>query len=745
MTSYRVIGQPIPRTDGPEKVTGAARYTGDVRLPGTLWGKTLRSPYSHALITRIDTSRAKALSGVHAVLTGEDVRGLLYGQVLKDVPVLTYDRVRFIGERVAVVAAVDKDTAQQAVDLIEVEYEELPAVFDPEEALKEDAPLLHPDVNSYEGLIKPLEKPSNAYDREVWGRGDIAQGFAEADMVVENTFTTPRVHQSYLEPHTVLLWIDDEDRIQVWAANRLPHIMRNELALAIGVPEGRIRVNHAHIGGDFGGKHTLDEPLCYFLALRTGRPIKMVMDYTEEFMATSPRHASIVRLKTGIKRDGTLVACQAQLIFNSGAYAGHVALLHLVGAEQAAGPYKTPHVQIEAIHVYTNTVTGGYMRSPGESQATFASESHMDDIARRVGMTPLEFRMKNLIEEGDETLTGRRYPGVPAEGVKTRETLEAAAEAASYTAPKPPYVGRGIAVAERTKGGGQGHAAVTLAPDGSVVLHTPIFEQGSGSYTCLRQMVAEELVQPIERVQVEVWNTDAVPFDTGVAASRVTYIEGMAVYQAAQEARWELARLAAELLGWPEESISLDGEYVMLPDGDERVAWAGLLERAGRTITGRGSYLNWARSPVTASAAQVAEVSVDSETGEVRLLRFTTAHDVGTVLNPLGHQGQIEGGVIMGTGYALREELKVEEGGVTTLSFGDYKIANIKDVPPLQTVLVEAESGVGPYKIKWMGEGSLAPVAPAIANAIEDAVGVRIRDLPITAEKVYRALKAAKG
>ncbi len=342
MTSYRVIGQSVPRTDGPEKVTGAARYTGDIHLPGTLWGKTLRSPYAHARITRIDTSRAKALPGVHAVLTGEDVRGLLYGQVLKDVPVLTYDRVRFIGERVAAVAAVDKDTAQQATDLIEVEYEELPAVFDPEEALKEDAPLLHPDVNSYKGLIKPLEKPSNAYDREVWGRGDVAQGFAEADMVVENTFTTPRVHQSYLEPHAVLLWIDDEDRIQVWAANRLPHIMRNELALAIGVPEGRIRVNHAYIGGDFGGKHTLDEPLCYFLALRTGRPIKMVMDYTEEFMATSPRHPSIVRLKTGVKRDGTLVACQAQLIFNSGAYAGHVSLLHLVGAEQAAGPYKTP-------------------------------------------------------------------------------------------------------------------------------------------------------------------------------------------------------------------------------------------------------------------------------------------------------------------------------------------------------------------------------------------------------------------
>ena len=747
MVSYRVIGQSIPRTDGVEKATGTARYTADIPMQGALWGKVLRSPYPHARITRIDTSRARQVPGVHGVLTGADLKGVVFGRQVRDVPVLAQDRVRFVGERVAAVAAVDEDTAQQALELIDVTYQELPALLDPLEAMKEDAQLLHPKVMSYEGLPQPLEKASNVFEREVWSRGDVAQGFAEADLVVENTFTTARMHQAYLEPHTYLVWIDEEGRVQVWASSKIPYNMRKALAACAGIPEERILVNHAYIGGDFGGKGFMDEPLCYFLAFHTRMPVRMAMEYPEEFMAGNPRQPSITRLKTGLLRDGTLVAHQAQVIYNSGAYGGYLPLGHLPGSHAAAGAYRTPHAYVEAMEVYTNTVPGGYMRSPGETQAVFAMESHMNDIARRLGMDPLELRTKNLMEEGEETLTSRRYGSVHCKDVRAKEVLEAVVEASSYRAPTPANVGRGMAIADRrASGGGTGHAGVTLNPDGSAILHTPIFEQGTGSYTSLRQMVAEEFALPIERVRVEVWNTDGVPFDEGVLAGRVTRIEGQAVHLAAQEARQEVVRLTAELLGWPEEHLTVEGESVRRQDTGEVQPWAGILARTGRSVTGQGKVVDWSLNEITAFTAQVAEVSVDPETGEVRLLRYTTAHDVGTIINPLGHQGQIDGAVIQGLGYATMEELRVEEGQVTNLSFGDYKIPNINDIPPLQTVLVQSERGVGPYNAKWIGEGgALSLVAPAIANAVEDAVGVRIRDLPLTAEKVHRALRARKA
>ena len=741
MVSYQVIGQPTPRTDGTEKVTGTARYTADVFLPGTLRGKDLRSPHAHARIVRIDTSRAKELPGVHAVLTGDDMRGVLYGTRYRDIPALSYDRVRFAGDRVAAVAAEDEDTAQRALDLIEVEYEELPAVFDPMEALREDAPILHPDLNSYVGLPEPLEKPSNAFVRNVWKRGDMAQGFAQADLIVEQTYTTQLMHQGYLEPHTCLVWIDEEGRVQVWASGKTPHGIRRQLSAVLDIPLERIRVNPAYIGGDFGGKGTLmDLPLCYFLALRTGRPVKMVMDYVAEFMAANPRHPSTVLLKTGVKRDGTIVAHQAQVVFNSGAYGGYKPLARLRGAGHAGGPYRIPNLEMEEVQVYTNTVPGGHMRAPGDPQATFAIESHMDVIARQLGMDPVELRLKNLVVEGDEVPSGESF-----QGMRAKETLQAAAQAARYGSPKPAHVGRGVAIAERAPGGGEAHSAVTLNPDGSVVFNTPIFEQGTGTHTTLRQIVAEELGLPAERVRLEVWNTDAVPNDSGMGGSRATRIEGEATYQAAQEARRELLRLAADLLEWPEEQITLDGEQVRRQDTGESQPWDQLLVRAGHPVIGRGTVQDQQRAAVTSFAAQAAEVSVDPETGEVRVLNFVSAHDVGTILNPMGHQGQIDGSVIQGVGYALMEELGLEDGRVTTLSFGDYKIPTIKDIPSMQTVLLEPSGGVGPYNIKGIGENPIATVAPAIANAVEDAVGVRIRELPITSEKVYRALKGRKA
>jgi CO/xanthine dehydrogenase Mo-binding subunit len=736
MATYHAIGQPIPRVDGTDKVTGRARYAADISLPGTLWGKSLHSTYAHARIVSIDTTAARKVPGVHAVITGADVRAGLWGRAVKDVPVLAYDRVRFFGERVAAVAAEDEDIAQQALDLIQVEYEELPAVFEPVDALKDDAPLLHPGFNTYVGFPQRMERPSNAYHRTSFDKGDIARGFAEADHVVEDTYVTQRVHQGYIEPQAVLVNIDASGRVHVWVCSKVPYNTRESLATAAGIPEEQILFHHVYIGGDFGGKgNARNTPICYFLAKATGRPVRMVSDYTEELFAGNPRHSVAVRLKTGIKRDGTLTAHQVHYLVNSGAYAAFKPAGIIGGYNQAAGPYRVPNCRIESTFVYTNTVPCGFMRAPGEPQAVFALESHIDEIARQIGMDPLEFRRKNLIVDGEETASGERF-----EHVRVHETLSAAVEAAGYHQPKPPFVGRGIAIGDRPAGGGEATATVTLKADGSVILGTPIFDQGTGTYTTLCQVVAEELQVPLECIRVEIWDTDAIPFDSGVAGSRATRINTIVAYEAAQEAKRELFRLAARALGWPDDAVALVGGEIRRTDQEAALPWTALLARTGESVTGRAHIEERGRSHITSFAAQIAEVSVDPETGQVTLLRYTTAHDVGQIVNPIGHQGQIDGSIMQGVGYGLMEELQVEDGRAINLSFGDYKLPTMRDAPPLTTVLVESGNGVGPYHIKGIGESPLTPVAPAIANAVADAIGVRIRDLPLTSEKVYRAL-----
>ncbi|MBI4201107.1 MAG: molybdopterin-dependent oxidoreductase, partial [Chloroflexi bacterium] len=454
------------------------------------------------------------------------------------------------------------------------------------------------------------------------------------------------------------------------------------------------------------------------------------------FMAANPRHPSVITLKTGVKGDGTLVAHQGLVVFNSGAYGGFKPGVNLAGGGHVGGAYRIPNVDIQVIQVYTNTVPGGHYRAPGDPQALFAIESHVDVIARKLGMDPLEFRLKNVVSSGEETPIGHGY-----EDVKATEVLRAAAEASDYLKPRPRYVGRGMAMGDRVPGGGETHAEVTLNADGSVVVNTPIFEQGAGAYTMMSLVVGEELGLEPERVHIRPWDTDAVLNDSGTGGSRVTNIASNASYLAAQEAKRQMARLAAEILGWPQEHIALEGDLLRRDDTGATHPWRDVLARAGRSVSGRASYRQTERSHVTSFVAQVAEVAVDPETGQVKLLRFTTAHDVGKVINPVGHQGQIDGAVMQGIGYALMEELKIDDGRVTSLSFGDYKIPTAQDIPLMQTVLVEAESGVGPYKVKGIGENPIGPVAAAIANAVEDAIGVRITSLPITPEKVYRALQ----
>jgi len=738
MTTFKVIGKPMGRSDGPPKVTGVAEYAIDVSLAGMLHAKALRSPYPHAKILRIDTSLAESVVGVHAVLTGPDVVGHLMGNRVRDVPLLAQGLVRYVGEKVAAVIADDLPTAERARDLIKVEYEELPGVFTLDEAMAEGAQVLHPGMMDYVGYVKPSEHPSNIFFTNAYGVGGIEVGFAEADFVFEETYTTQRQHPAFFEPRVCVVDADLDGRVQVWTSTKAPHGLKAMISAATGVGAAEIVINPTFVGGDFGGKGCpWDEPLCYFLSKRVGRPVKMSMSYQEEFEAGNPRHASVIKVRTGVKKDGRITAYHQDLVFNSGAYAGLMPLGFLAGTDRIAADFHIPHARFDHRQVYTNTVPGGYMRGPGEVQGTFAMESHLDEVARELGIDIVEFRRKNILHEGDLTPMNETFIGVRAE-----ETLLAAVEAAGYPLAKRLNVGVGISMCSRPAGGGETHVEVTVNPDGSVHVRTPIFEQGSGTHTIISQIMAEEIGTTFESVTVESWDTDAVPFDSGVAGSRTIRMVVPAAHEAALAVRTELLNTAAELNGWPiEHLVSVDTRIVNQGTG-ESVGWAEMLSRIpDKPIVGRASSKQMGLPQYTTFAAQIAEVEVDPETGQIYLRKFISAHDVGTVLNPIGHQGQINGSIVTGLGYALMEELPIENGRVTTLSFADVKIPTISDLPEFQTILLESNEGDGPYKVRSIGEAPLLGVAPAIANAVRDATGVRFHDLPLTAEKVLAGLR----
>lgn len=736
-----LIGTSIPRIDGPDKTQGRAVYTADVKLDGVLFGRILRSPHAHARIKSIDTSKAKAVPGVRAVVTAADTfEGARYGRAMVDIPVLASDVVRYVGEQVAAVAADDEDIADRAVQLIEVEYEELDSVHDPEEAMQADAPLLHPGVVDYQGLPKPLEVASNNYTTFDWTKGDVEAGLASADVVVENTFTTPRQHQGYMEPHGCIVYIDGDGRLHVWAPNKSPYPARRFLSIATGLEQDQIVLHPVTIGGDFGGKGSpLPIPIAHLLAKATGQPVKIIFDYSEDLIATNPRHSSVIHMRTGVNRDGTIVAHEAIVIFDSGAYAGYKPGGHLGGASAAAGSYKIPHGRVVEHQVYTNNVPCGYMRGPGEPQTMFAVESQIDCVAHAIGMDPAEIRRKNLIQGQEEDAIGRSYSEA-----RSVETVDAAVGASAYT-PEVRVEGRfriglGLATGERSQAGGETHASVTLNDDGSAIVHTTVFEQGTGSYTVFQQLAADGLGLPLDQVTVEVWDTDSAPFDSGIGGARVTRMGSIAIHDAVEHTKDELFKLTAELLGWPDDKLAVSGYRVTRTDTGESEDWRTIIGRTGDPVVGHGESKDNSKNPWTSFTTQIAEVAVDTETGQVRLLKLTTAHDIGTVINPVGFYGQINGGAVQGIGYGLTEELILEDGHVQTSSFADYKLPSIADLPELETVLLEPTEGIGPYNVKGIGEHSNAQTAPAIANAVEAAVGVRIRDLPVTAEKVFRAL-----
>ena len=735
------------RVEGPAKVTGEARFTADILLPGMIWGKVLRSPLPHAKIVSIDTREAEQMPGILAVLTAKDLPDLLTGRLVYDMPVLAIDRVRFIGEKVAVVAAEDPDMAEDALASIDVEYEEMPAVFDAHEAMNPEAPLLHPDYRSYaHAPEKFFSDIPNVHSHVTWELGDIDKGFALAKQVFEHTFNTPAVHQGYIEPHASVVAIDPDGRVNVWISNKMPVRARELLADVIELPEERIVVHLAQIGADFGGKGSLmDAPLCYHLAKRTGRPVKMVMTYTEELMAGNPRHPTSIFLRTGVTEEGQIVARQAKVVFNSGAYAAFkpVPFVNIPGAKDAAGVYGTPHIRIDAYSVYANCVPSGHFRAPGDLQVNFAVESSMDMIAEDLGLDRLEFRKQNLLKDGDWV------PGGPQlEEVRVAETLAAAVKASSWNQPKSqPNRGLGLAVSHRLIGTGEANTQLTLKEDGTIQVLTPVPEVGTGAHTILQQIVAETLFLPLDQVRVET-ASEIFKTDSGSGASRVTYVGGQVVQQAAGELMKLILAAGAKGLGCAENEVVFEGGRVVRSDSDGSLSLVEVAKLGGdgKSALRVKKLLNLSEGPpMTTFTAQVVELEVDPETGQIRLLDVVTAHDVGTIINPLGHQGQIEGGLLQGVGFGLLEELRMEDGQVSTLNLGDYKLPNIRDIPPLTTVLVEEEVGPAPFHGKAIGESSITPTGAAIANAVYDAVGVRFHDLPINAEKVYWALQQHRG
>lgn len=738
MNEIHSVGIPSPRVEGEEKVGGGAVYAVDVTLPDMLWAKVLRSPLAHARIKNIDASKALALPGVKAVLTGADLAGAKIGKKIVDMPLLADQVVRYVGEKVAAVAAENETVAEAALDLIEVEYEDLPIVTDVIEATQANAPVLHPNVGDYKGLLHKIDTPSNVFVHLTWKKGEVVEGFRQSDVVVDNTFTVPAVHQGYIEPHSSLVRINADGSAEIWSSNKSPFSLRDQVGNALQIPPVSLIIHPCYVGGDFGGKGDgNDVALCYALAKKTGRPVKLMIDYTEELIAGNPRHGAVIKVKTGVKKNGILIAQHVQFVFDSGAYGAYRPQGFLVGAHDAPGPYRVPNCLVEEKYVYTNKMPCGYMRAPGHLQAMFACESQADVVAKRLGLDPTEFRRMNLMQDGDTSPLGEVIPHV-----KAGETLMKALHESGYRQAKAKNVGRGCAIADWVSKGGESYAFLKIDEDGLVTLSSAVTDTGPGVFTMMRQIVGEELKVPLDSIEVEMLDSSKVLKDTGVRGSSSTRVHGSSALAAAQKMREEILNVTARVMNAKRDELILYDGGVTHGRAERRMSFGDIARANGKPLVAEGHYVNMSDGPEASLVAQVAEVEVDQETGEVHLKKLTTAHNTGRILNPLTHQGQIDGAVIMGVGYGLIENLAYDESGkVLAANLGEYKIPNIRDIPELKTAILQSDFGSGPYNSMSIGETALIPTAAAIANAIEDAVGVRVTSLPITAEKVLNGIK----
>lgn len=755
---YKFVGKRIPKLDDWERATGALTYGVELELPDMLYGKVIRSEYPHAELLYIDTHRALKVPGVKAVVTGKDVP-FFHGRAIKDEPFLAVDKVRYVGEPIAAVAAAAAEAAQEAVDLIQVDYRELPAVFDPIEAMQEGAPLVHEAIDGYK--IPPKYHPvpgTNICHQFKLRRGDIDRGFAMADYIFEDTFTAQRMHPCALEPHMAIALVESSGRVVIWTNTQAPHRFRTELADALGLPLNQVRVIITEVGGGFGGKlHPRVEPLAIALALQVeGKPVKVALSREEVFLGTVVRHPATVKMKTGVLKKGKLVAREVTVVYDTGAYAICGPIVAQNGGVTAAGPYRIPNLKVNSFTVYTNNPVSGAVRGLGTPQVAWAYESQMDIIADALGMDPLELRLKHCYQEGDVSATGEIL-----HSVGLRKTLLKAAGAVGYREHQSPNLqgrGKGLAcMLKLTNTPTSSSAILMINEDGTFSLLTSAVEMGQGTETVLAQIVAEEMGVPPNQVTVAKPDTDWTPFHAATSGSRTTFQLGRAVQIAVSDVKQQLFQMMVDLMDTIPERLEVRDGGVYLKKTSHGLLFAEIMKRyygTSATILGRGFFTPPGAVPLEPEtgqstkpsafwmyATQAAEVEVDQETGQVKVLKLVAAHDVGKAINLLGCEQQIEGAMVQGLGFALHEELVVADGKPLNSSFAGYLIPTSQDLPPLVPIIVEEPHCDGPYGAKGLGEPALTATAPAIANAIYDAVGVRIRDLPITAEKIWRALQ----
>ncbi len=783
---FRVVGRNLWRVDGRQLVTGAPAFSDDYPQRGMLIGKLLGSPHAHARIRAIDTSRAQDLPGVHAVLTYKDVpkaRGPIgrrtdlfnrvpYTRAGQDYPepspwdyFLLDDKMRHIGDRVAAVAAESEEVADQALKLIQVDYEVLPAVFTPEEALKTGAPVIHnePDVIY---VKDPQRNVCSGVDVQV---RDVQAGFAQAELVLEHSYYSQRVQHAQMELHTAISYFDEHERLVVICSTQVPFHLRRQLARALGLSIGRIRVIKPRIGGGFGGKQEMViEDICAALTVATHRPVRLELSRFEDLTAARSRHPMRIRVKTGLKRDGTLIANEMIALVDAGAYGSHSPTVPTNTGNKNLPRYRCPNVHYQFEAVYTNLPVSGAMRGYGTPQGSFALECQMDEAAEAIGMDPVEFRLKTTVRSGDlDELSPRIYEvgssdsaeieGWPIASCGLQECLQRGAEAsgwsekrqayAAYNADKP-LIRKGIGMACLSQGSGvagidQANATIKLNEDGSVILFIGAADIGTGGDTVIAQIVAEVLGLDLEEVIVYAADTDLVPFDSGAYASSTTYVSGNAALNAANRVKADILKIAAELLEVAQAELRLADHQVIAAQADKRLSLQEVTMHATYVLKEQIEHTASFVSPVSPPpfAAQFADIEVDSETGQIRVVEFVTAVDAGTIVNPPLAIGQVEGGVAMGLGQALIEELVFDERG-RPLNKGliDYKIFKATQMPKFKTILVETYEPTGPFGVKAIAEIPIDGPAPAVANALKHAIGTRVFELPLTPERVLRAL-----
>jgi xanthine dehydrogenase molybdenum-binding subunit len=757
MTSLNSIGKRLRKKDGREKVTGRAIYGQDLVLPRMLCGKILYSQYPHAKIHSVDTSKAKRVPGVRVILTGDDIPDIRIGFIKDNMPI-NKGIVRWAGDEIAAVAAESEEAAEEALGLIEVDYEELPAVFTPEEALAEGAPILHQG------------RQSNRIDEicRTYRKGDIEEGFAKSDIVLEETYHLQHMQHCTMGTYFCAASFDASGRLTVWSPTQVPFILQRDIADAMGINGRDIRILQPTIGGAFG--KALDmysfEVITVLLAQKAGRPVKIVFTREEEFSVACKRQAARITLAHGVTKDGKLMARKVDILMNAGAYVSWGPLSSWTMVQTFGSFYEVPHIDFLCTPVYTNMPICGSMRGYGNPQAHFALESQMDMLAEELGMDAVEFRKINANEPYKTTEQGI---GITSCGYI--ECLDAAAEGIGWkekrgkqASPEPNKV-RGIGLAGMWHVGGgsriyrsDGCGAIVKIDDfGNVFLLTGASEIGQGSDTSLCQIVADTLGVPYDRISLVNNDTDITPWDVGCHASRTTFIGGNAALIAARDARNQLLEAASEVFEVSPGDLDIYDGVIFPKDAPskgmpfEKVIRRKHFQSGGDLIIGKGFYdppttlLSPKDSHGNVSAAytfagQAVEVEVDTETGQVEVINASVAHDIGKIINPVGLEGQIEGGVVMGLGYALFEESEIEEGRVINPTFADYHLSTSLDAPPLQIKMVETDDPEGPFGAKGIGECASIALAPAIANAVYDAVGVRLYSLPMTPQKVYQAI-----